>query len=127
MNRPAEPSGANNLRQLVLACNSFASDRGGSPPSANWSQTPVRGDRTIGIYSLQCYILPYVGQADLYNSINFKLTWARSFGSSNTTIRRRPRSSAPFFARAAATTTSRPFATNSYRACAGLGEARRSW
>jgi len=64
---------ANHLGQLMKAVHSFEATHGGFPPCGFWGRPIVAGDYTNGIYSLQCLLLPYLEQNDLYNSINFKL------------------------------------------------------
>ena len=60
-----------NLGQLIQATHSFETANGGFPPASSLSvpnkwPEPYRN----GIYSIQCRLLPFLEQGDLYNSIN---------------------------------------------------------
>lgn len=117
----------NNLRQLITACKSFASTREGFPPYAFSTGTRLdKHDLRFGPYSLQCAILPYLDQNDLYNSINFTLNsgsfdWLEKFHMTEAT-----QVVGTFLCPSDPNSTrSSPFAPNSYRACTGLGEMTR--
>jgi prepilin-type N-terminal cleavage/methylation domain-containing protein/prepilin-type processing-associated H-X9-DG protein len=62
---------AHNLKQIALAVHSFATARGGLPPSQSYSDSIDPDFRTMGSFSTQCHILPYLEQNALYNQINF--------------------------------------------------------
>ncbi len=120
----------NNLKQMVAATHSFATAQGGFPAGFYVTRPGLRNFNGItplnGVISFQCFLLPYLDQENLYNSINFSLsafsdTWllefqatvsAQSVGTylcpSDPRSRIRPDSLAP----------------NSYRGCIGLGQAR---
>ncbi len=118
---------SNNLGQIMRAVHSFEADSGGFPQACLFNEDirdPKRED--WGYFSLQCTLLPYVEQRALYDSINFDLPATTPFeveAFHKTVATRRigvylcPSDPYPI---------SGAFATNSYRACTGLGETWRS-
>jgi prepilin-type N-terminal cleavage/methylation domain-containing protein/prepilin-type processing-associated H-X9-DG protein len=121
---------ANNLKQVIAATHSFASARGGFPSQAMWGSDQIvfpRGSVTVrGQFSLQCFILPYLDQADLFNQINLDLPansfyWLEKYHQTAATqiVGTYLCPSDPNVTR------STTFAPTAYRACVGLGEASR--
>lgn len=113
---------AKNLGQLIGATHQFEATLGGFPPASFYGRPVVRRDTTIGAYSLQCRLLPYIEQAALFNSINFSLPLGDLIG-----LERFHRTAGAyriglFLCPSDPNTGLQPQATNSYRACTGLGE-----
>ncbi len=116
----------NNLKQLILATQSFASARGGFPPTLSWGGPPVSRAVNAGPFSIQVAILPYVDRSDLYNSINFQLPSGSFFWLQRWHQTAATQVVGTFLCPSdPMATRSFPFAVDTYRACAGLGEARR--
>lgn len=62
---------ANNLRQLALAAQAFASDAGGFPP-AYGATGPISGsERVLVSYPVHCLLLPYLDQRATFDAFNF--------------------------------------------------------
>ena len=57
----------NNLKQLALAVNNYESAIGCVPPTSNPGTSSTNG---INDYSMKVFILPYLEQGNLYNSVN---------------------------------------------------------
>jgi prepilin-type processing-associated H-X9-DG protein/prepilin-type N-terminal cleavage/methylation domain-containing protein len=115
---------ANNLGQLIRATHSFVATYGGFPPAAFWGRPLVASDHTIGIYSLQCRLLPFLEQGDLYNGINFSLPTGDPLGLVQY------HSTAAFrfidvFLCPSDPSRDSALAPNSYRGCTGLGEMKK--
>jgi prepilin-type processing-associated H-X9-DG protein len=65
---------AHHLAQILKAIHAFDATQGSLPPAARSHAIPPRANRaptSIGIYSLQCLILPFLDQSPLFHSINF--------------------------------------------------------
>jgi prepilin-type N-terminal cleavage/methylation domain-containing protein/prepilin-type processing-associated H-X9-DG protein len=118
---------ANNLKQLIVASHSFASAWGGFPPQVTWGpgQDFRRGSLGVrGPFSLQCLILPYLEQADLFNQINLVLPassfyWLEEYHHTAAT------QIVGTYLCPSDPARSTTFAPTSYRACVGLGETSR--
>lgn len=62
---------ANNLRQIALATQAFASTLQGYPPAIAHRPIAGRGLGLLFYASTHCLLLPHLGQGALYDSINF--------------------------------------------------------
>ena len=65
---------ARSLGQLIRATHAFETVNSGFPPAMTLSvPPPILRPRVYfnGVYSVQCRLLPFLEQSDLYNSINF--------------------------------------------------------
>ena len=112
-----------NLGQLIRATHAFEAANGGFPPATTWSVPPTPHQKyDNGFYSVQCRLLPFLDQADLYNSINFPaMTGGNLIGlevfhhtAAATVVH-------VFLCPSDPNTRPRPLAPVSYRACTGLG------
>jgi prepilin-type N-terminal cleavage/methylation domain-containing protein/prepilin-type processing-associated H-X9-DG protein len=61
---------ANNLRQMILATQNFASQHGGFP-SYGWSGVRMSAPPSFAATSPQCALLPYLEQRAVFDSVNF--------------------------------------------------------
>lgn len=112
----------NHLGQLILATHAFEATRGGFP-ARQIQGRPVLGDpepTLIGAYSVQCSLLPYLEQVDLFNSFNFQApSWIDPFHMTAASHQVNV-----FLCPSDPRIRSGPPAPNSYRACVGLGQLR---
>lgn len=60
---------SNNLRQIGLAIHAYHGQSNAFPPAATVSVNPLYD----GFFSVQCRILPFMEQANLFNAINMRL------------------------------------------------------
>jgi prepilin-type N-terminal cleavage/methylation domain-containing protein len=76
---------SNNIKQLALACHSYADVNQGLPPAmvvlngANWNNPTVQTGNTFGP-SWVILILPYIEQGPLYNQVSTNITNYQSAG-----------------------------------------------
>ena len=110
-----------NLGQLMLATQAFESAHGGFPPSS-FTGRPYSGqDRTIGVFSTHCMILPHLDQSVLFNNINFSLTITSQRSDDHPNSTAANHSVASFLCPSDPRGRSATLAPNSYRACTGVG------
>lgn len=114
---------SSHLGQLIRAVQTFESARGSFPPAAfpgrPWSG---RRDYSVGSYSVQCLLLPFLDERALYDGMNFQLP-ATEPGS--LAIYHRTAAGhavATFLCPSDPGSRSGPLAANSYRANTGLGD-----
>ena len=63
----------NHLKQIILATHGFEASNGGFPPAAIWNKPLFKGDTSAFTFSLQCGLLPYWEQGEIYHAINFHI------------------------------------------------------
>lgn len=65
---------SNKMRQLTLACHNYESALKSYPPGEGVYVDPVSGISTITV-STHAFLLPYIEQNNLFDTVNFKLSW----------------------------------------------------
>jgi prepilin-type processing-associated H-X9-DG protein len=113
----------NNLRQLALATNSFATARGGFPSQVTYRELSPPPNLKLNHASLHCQLLLYLEQTQIFNTINFDLPTAFPPGAvqpENVTAAAHTIST--FLCPSDPLTRSLPYGCQSYRGNVGLGE-----
>ncbi len=117
---------AQNLREVILATQGFASNFGGFPGEVTWGPGSLtKGSRFYG--SSQCQILPYLEQGPVANSINFAASFSlpANLAPENTTVA--STTIATFACPSDGLISASPYACQSYRINQGLGEFRTTF
>jgi prepilin-type N-terminal cleavage/methylation domain-containing protein/prepilin-type processing-associated H-X9-DG protein len=115
---------ASHQRQLILACHAFATTNGGFPAGRSLGRPHDRRDRLNGVYSVHCRLLPFLEERALYHSINFDLMSGDPSWLDLLHLTAATRQVEVFLCPSDPSDRTTPYATNSYRACEGVGESR---
>ncbi len=114
---------ANQLGQLALATQNFASAQDGFPSELNFAKVPP-GPTTASRTSMHCQLLGYMEQMALFNSLNFQVPMSFSSDLAAANLTAAIRGVSGFLCPSDPNTARTEYGCQSYRANVGLGEFR---